>query len=197
MKATEIVNQIKDVLGIELTQEKVELATMKLDNGTEITAESFEPKNEVFIVGEEDSKIPLPVGDYILEDSKILVVKSEGIIDSIGEPEDKEAVEDEEKSEEVDANKVDAEEEKEEMAYATKEELAEVKSMIEEIKAMIEKEDLSKAEIKEVVEKTEETELSAVEPIAHNPEALSSQKLKDYNKPKSHIDLIRQLINNK
>ena len=44
------------------------------------------------------------------------------------------------------------EEEKEEMGYATKEELAEVKSMIEEIKAMLEpKEDLSADELGNLV----------------------------------------------
>lgn len=198
MKATEIVNQIKEVLGIELSVEKVVLATMKLDNGTEIEAESFEPGNEVFIVSEEEDKIPLPIGDYTLEDGQALVVTEEGLIDSIGEPQNEEVIEEEAKSEEVDAEKVDAEEEKEDMAYATKEELAEVKSMIEEIKAMIEKKDLSKETIEEV-ETTEEVELTAetVEPITHNPEALSSQKEKQSTYPKRHIDLIRQMINNK
>lgn len=55
--------------------------------------------------------------------------------------------------------------EKEEMGYATKEELAEVKSMIEEIKAMIEKKEEMSEEVQEVKE-----ELSAVEKVTHNPE---------------------------
>ena len=59
MKATEILNQIKDVLGLELSEEKVALATMKLDNGTEIEAEEFVADKEVFIVGEEGETLPL------------------------------------------------------------------------------------------------------------------------------------------
>jgi len=210
MKATEIVNQIKEVLGIELSEEKIVLATMKLDNGTEIEAESFESGKEVFIVSEDNEKIALPVGDYTLEDGKLLAVKEEGLIDSIGEPEAEEEVVEEEV--EAKTEEVEAEKEKEDMGYATKEELAEVKSMIEEIKAMIDKQDLSTEEDASVKseetttkvvysskeEKTEDVELATetVEPIAHNPEALSSQKNNMQKQPKSHIDLIRQMIYN-
>jgi hypothetical protein len=210
MKATEIVNQIKEVLGIELSEEKIVLATMKLDNGTEIEAESFESGKEVFIVSEDNEKIALPVGDYTLEDGKLLAVKEEGLIDSIGEPEAEEEVVEEEV--EAKTEEVEAEKEKEDMGYATKQELAEVKSMIEEIKAMIDKQDLSTEEDASVKseetttkvvysskeEKTEDVELAAetVEPIAHNPEALSSQKNNMQKQPKSHIDLIRQMIYN-
>tara|TARA_R110002012_G_scaffold109476_2_gene253304 strand:- start:244 stop:819 length:576 start_codon:yes stop_codon:yes gene_type:complete len=191
MKATEIVKQIKEVLGIELSEEKVVLATMKLDNGTEIEAESFEPGKEVFIVSEEDEKIALPVGEYTLEDGQALVVTEEGLIDSIGAEE----VVEEEAKEEVETETVEATEE----VYATKEELAEVKTMIEEIKAIFEKQDLSSEPVDKTEEKTEDIELAAetVEPITHNPEALSSQKEKQSTYPKRHIDLIRQMINNK
>jgi len=71
------IDQIKTLLGME-----VKLATMKLVNGTEIEAEVFEAENEVFIVSEEE-KIALPVGEYELEDGKILVVVEEGIISEI------------------------------------------------------------------------------------------------------------------
>ena len=83
MKATEILNQIKDVLGLELSEEKVTLATMKLDNFTEIEAEEFVADKEVFIVGEEGEKIALPIGEYTLEDGKILSVVEEGLIAEI------------------------------------------------------------------------------------------------------------------
>ena len=57
---------------------------------------------------------------------------------------------------------------KEEMSYATKEELAEVKSMIEEIKAMIkDKEDMAAVESK-VREELSSTPAAA--PLKHNPE---------------------------
>jgi hypothetical protein len=162
MKATEMLNKIRTYLGEETTdiveniEEKVEFAQAKLENGTVLEAEAFEAGNEIFIVSE-DEKVAVPVGEYEMEDGKILVVAEEGLIAEI---------KDAESEEEVEA-------EKEEMGYVTKEELAEA---VSEIKAMIE--DMKKEEMSEEVETTnvEETELSeelsqpAAEPIAHNPE---------------------------
>ena len=204
MKATEIVNQIKSVLGMELSQEeKVKLATMKLDNGTEIEAEAFEVGQQVFIKNEDGESIPLPVGDYILEDGQSLKVESEGVIESIGEKEEEEEVEAKEEStdeapedNQEQPEEVVAEEEKEEMNYATKEELEEVKTVLEEIKEEIKSLGEDKKEMKKE-EALEEVEMSAevVEPIAHNPEKLSSQKYKTPFKKDSHLDLIRKIIN--
>lgn len=173
MKATEMLNKIKTYLGEDTTdivenveaQEKVELATAKLENGTVLEAEAFEAGNEIFIITEDD-KVALPVGDYTLEDGKMLVVAEEGIIAEIKDL-DEEATDEEEVAEE------------EELGYVTKEELAEA---VSEIKAMIE--DMKKEEMSEEVVEEAEVELSeelpqevkeelsepAAEPIAHNPE---------------------------
>jgi len=191
MKATEMLNKIKTFLGEETTdivekiEETVELAQAKLENDTVIEAESFEAGQEVFIVTE-DEKVAVPVGEYTMEDGKILVVAEEGIIAEI-----KEAAE-----EEVEAE----EEEKEEMGYVTKEELAEA---VSEIKAMIE--DLKKEEMSEEVE-IEETELSevseelsqpAAEPIAHNPEKNNNFNVKfAQNRKQSTLDRVLSKINN-
>jgi hypothetical protein len=176
-----MISKIKDVLNLS---EEVKLEQQALENGTVLEAEAFEAGNEVFIVTE-DEKVAVPVGEYELEDGKILVVAEEGLIAEI-----KEAGAEETPEEEVEATEdvVLEEEEKEEMGYATKEELAEVKSMIEEIKAMLEpKEDLSADELGNLVTeelcKHEKVELSevpeevqaelnepAAEPIKANPE---------------------------
>ena len=74
MKATKMLNDIKTLLNIE-----VKLEEMKLENGTVITTESLEKGNEVFIVTD-DEKVAMPVGEYILEDGKLLIVEEEGII---------------------------------------------------------------------------------------------------------------------
>ena len=80
MNAKEIVNQVKTLLGME-----VKLATMKLSDGvTVLEAEMFEAGAEVFVLAE-DQKIALPVGEYELEDGKILVVQQEGIIAEVKE----------------------------------------------------------------------------------------------------------------
>lgn len=170
MKPTEMLKEIKSLLGIELSAEeiKVELAQMTLENGTVIEAEEFAPEMEVFIVTEED-KIALPMGEYSLEDGRILIVEEEGIIKEI-----KSAEAEGEESPEVE---IEVEAAEEEMAYVKKEEFAaaveEIKAMIDELKAgMKEKEEMA-AEAAKVEEQVRE-ELSATPasaPLKHNPEA--------------------------
>jgi hypothetical protein len=194
MKATEILSKIKTYLGedtadivndIEQTQE-VKLAQAKLDNGTVLEAEAFESGNEVFIVSD-DERVAVPVGEYLMEDGQILVVSEEGVIGEIKSEEAKEEEEEVEATEEIE--EVEAE-------YATKEELAEVKSMLEEIKAMIDK----KEEMSEVEEQVKEelSETPATEAITHNPEPKQKVNLKySQNRKQSTFDkVMNKIINN-
>lgn len=83
MKATEIFQKFFAELSAVETSE-VELAQAKLDNGTVLEAESFEAGQPIFIVSEED-RIAVPVGEYEMEDGRILVVAEEGVIGEIKE----------------------------------------------------------------------------------------------------------------
>ena len=167
MKSQETLGKIMELLNL---QDEVKLESMKLENGTTIEAEAFEANQEVFIVTEEDEKIALPVGEYTLEDGRILVVAEEGIIAEVREGgEEEEAPATEEVVEEVEQAE---EEPKEEMSYATKEELSaaveEMKAMIEEIKAMMSpKEEEMAEEVKEVEMSSDEP---AAKPIKHSPD---------------------------
>lgn len=200
MKSNNVIEKIKDVLNLN---EEVKLEQQALENGTVLEADSFEADNEVFIVTE-DERVAVPVGEYQLEDGRILVVAEEGIISEVKEA-------GEEEVEEVEAE----EEEKEEMAYATKEELAEVKEMIEEIKAMLEPkedlssedlgnlitEELSKHELSEVPQEVqEELNEPAAEPIMANPEADSTNKpsfkFAQNRKPSTFDRVLNKIINN-
>ena len=201
MKATEILSKIKTYLGedtadivenIEQSQ-VVELAQAKLDNGTVLEAEAFEAGNEIFILTD-DEKVAVPVGEYQMEDGQILVVSEEGIIGEIKSAEQEEEVEaSEEVSEELET---ETELEEVEAEYATKEELAEVKSMLEEIKAMIEK----KEEMSEVEEQVKEelSETPATEAITHNPEPKQKVSLKyAQNRKQSTLDkVMSKIVNN-
>ena len=175
-----MLNQIKSVLGVELsTEEKVELAQAKLENGTVLEAESFESGQEVFILTD-DEKVALPIGEYEMEDGKILVIAEDGIISEIKEGGEEEVVE-----EEVEEVEQVEEELKEEDKYATKQELAEIKSMVEEIKELMKegkKEEMHKEEelmsqkltelaCQEDEALKEELSKPASEPIKHSPEA--------------------------
>mgnify|MGYP003635981346 FL=1 len=82
MKSTEMLNQIKTLLNIE-----VKLEEMKLENGTIVESDSFEKGKEIFIKTDED-RVALPVGEYILEDSRLLVIEEEGIIGDVKEVSD-------------------------------------------------------------------------------------------------------------
>ena len=197
-----MISKIKEVVGLS---EEVKLAQQTLENGTVLEAEAFEAGKEIFIVTD-DEKVAVPVGEYQMEDGRILVVAEEGIIGEIKAEEKEE--------EEVEA-KEELEEEKEEM-YATKRELAEVKEMIEEIKAMLEpKEEMSADELgnlmTEELAKHEKTELSevpeevqeelnqpAAEPIKANPEVQTKQNFKFANKRRlSTLDrVMNKIINN-
>jgi hypothetical protein len=123
-----------------------------------------------------------------MEDGKILVVSEEGLIGEIKSAEQEE--------EEVEASEEVELEEEVEAKYATKEELAEVKSLVEEIKTMIEnKEEMS--EVEEQV-KAELSETPATEAITHNPEPKKQVNLKfAQNRKQGTIDRVMQkLINN-
>ena len=201
MKSNKVIEQIKNVLNLN---EEVKLETANLDNGTVIEADAFESGNEVFIVTE-DEKVALPIGEYALEDGKILVVAEEGLIAEI-----KDAEAEEETEEEIE--EVEAAEEEESLGYATKEELAEVKDMIEEIKAMLEPkedlseevgnlltEELSKHELSEVpVEVQAELNEPSAEPIVSNPEGNKSiSKFSvSKNRKSTTIDRVMSRLNN-
>jgi hypothetical protein len=163
MKSQETLSKIMELLNL---QDEIKLESMKLDNGTVIEAEAFEANQEVFIVTEDDEKIALPIGEYTLEDGRILVVAEEGIIAEVRDGGEEAPAEEPAQEEEVEQAE---EEPKEEMSYATKEELsaavAEMKAMIEEIKAMMSPKE---------EEMSEEVEMSADEPAAkpikHSPD---------------------------
>ena len=89
MNIKEAINTIKTYLNME-----VKLAKMMLVDGvTVLEANEFVAGQEVYIVSDEE-KIPLPIGEYELEDGKILVVSEDGIIAEIKEvAEEEEAVE--------------------------------------------------------------------------------------------------------
>ena len=191
-----MLNKVKELVGVEASEE-VKLAQATLENGTVIESEEFAAGSEVFIVTE-DEKVALPIGEYTLEDGEMLKIEEEGVIASIGAAEE---VKEAEASEEVEA----AEEEKEEMKYATKEDLAEVKAMIDEIKAMLDTKEEEKEEMSEEVAKVAEEkvmeELSVEEPIAkvtHNPEAETKNNLNLFAQKRTltTADIVLQRISN-
>ena len=196
-----MLKQIKTLLSLE-----VKLEDMKLENGTVISADSFEEGSEVFIVTD-DEKVAMPVGEYILEDSRLLVVSEEGIIADVREVADEVPAKETEEGEEITSDleeEAPAEEAKEEMGYATREELAsrcdELKSMIDEVKAMMapKEEDLAEDAANILKSRTVKEEFSeaAAAPIKHNPEGESVTKKKvEFAKGKFNTTAMERVLN--
>ena len=97
MKSNKVIEKIKDVLNLN---EEVKLEQTKLENGTIIEADSFEEGKEVFIVSD-DENVAMPVGEYILEDSRLLVVEEEGVIADVREVSDEVPSKETEEGEEI------------------------------------------------------------------------------------------------
>jgi hypothetical protein len=171
-------NRVKAALGFQ-----VNLAQMKLEDGvTIIEAESFEPEFSVGIVTA-DGIVPMPVGEYKLEDGKILVVAVEGIISEIKEempeeiaPEEAPVVEVEVEAEsapQAPSPKRIVESVSKETFFAEIEKLrTELSAQISEVKA---ENEALKAE-KEVLEVKLNAQEEGAEPIVQNPEPEQKQE---------------------
>lgn len=180
-----MLNEIKTLLNIE-----VKLEEQKLENGTVVSAEAFEKDNEIFIVTD-DEKIAMPVGEYLLEDGRLVVVEAEGLIADVREvsdevPAKEEGVEEtedleEKKEEEKMADVADWEgmekriQNLEDAIASLKKEDVEMGVENGGLKSRTVKEEFAEEVTEEIKEEVKE-ELAAVKPIKHNPEASTPQK---------------------
>ena len=167
MNEKSILNKVRTLLGLE-----VKLETMKLSDGVSmLEAEMFEAGQPVFILTEDEQRIPLPVGEYELEDMRILVVIEEGVIADVreaAEPEVEVEVEAPEVEEEVEAATETAPQAKKVIESIVKE------SFFSEIEALKKENEELKAQLNlstEVAEEVAPVELSEEpKPISFNPE---------------------------
>ena len=175
-------NKIKAVLSME-----VKLAQMKLEDGiTIIEAEAFEPDYSVGIVTA-DGIVPMPVGEYKLEDGNILVVEVEGIIASISPEAEEEVMPEaahpaaeagEPAPEEVTAPQMsEAPKAKRIVESVSKETFfAEIEKLRQEFSLIKQENEALKAENESL-----KVEMSSIEegaqPLAHNPEANAPKQM--------------------
>jgi hypothetical protein len=199
MNEKSILNKVRTLLGME-----VKLETMRLTDGVSmLEAEVFEAGQPVFILTEDEQRIALPVGDYELEDGRILVVIEEGVIADIREAAEAEveveveAPEAEMPAEEEMAQEPAAPTAKKIIESVTKEsffsEIEALKKENEELKAQIA---LSKTEVAEEVAPVELSE--EPKPISFNPE--NETKVEAFrvakNRSRSTMDSILEKFNN-
>ena len=191
MKSTQMLNQIKTLLNIE-----VKLMDMKLENGTIVSAEEYSKGNEIFIKTD-DEKVAMPVGEYMLEDGRLLVVEEEGIIADVREVSDEVPAKEGEDGEEISNDLKD----KEEYAEEDEKEMAEEDDMMRDMMGRIQnledaiadlkgdkeskmedvEEEMSKdAPLKSRTVKEEFSDV-AVAPIKHSPEKKSTNSNNGFN----------------
>jgi hypothetical protein len=199
MNEKSILNKVRTLLGLE-----VKLETMRLSDGVSmLEAEVFEAGQPVFILTEDEQRIALPIGDYELEDGRILVVIEEGVIADVREAAEAEveveveAPEAEMPAEEEMAQEPAAPQAKKIIESVTKEsffsEIEALKKENEELKAQIA---LSKTEVAEEVAPVELSE--EPKPISFNPE--NETKVEAFkvskNRQRSTMDSIFEKFNN-
>jgi hypothetical protein len=167
MNEKSILNKVRTILGME-----VKLETMRLTDGVSmLEAEVFEAGQPVFILTEDEQRIALPVGEYELEDMRILVVIEEGVIADI-----REAAAEEEVEEEVEVETGKMPEEEMAAAPTAKKIIESVtkESFFSEIEALKKENEELKAKLvlsSEVAEEVAPVELSEEpKPISFNPE---------------------------
>lgn len=175
---------------------EVSLEDAKLLDGAVIRAEVFEAGQDVFLVPQDAEPIPLPMGDYEMEDGRILVVSEDGVI---GEVKDKPA---DEPAMEKDKKEVEQSEEVSEIE-SLRNEIADIRKQLESLSKQEPKEgekevELSKEEEK-VKEVKEEVELSEDDKFKHSPEKESKVELKSIspNRAKSTQDRVFAMLFNK
>ena len=200
MNAYEMLHKVKTLLGvdtdnIEVNLEEVALEQLSLENGTILEADSFSSGEEVFIVTD-DEKVALPVGEYELSDNRILIVKTEGMIDEIKNSE--------EVVEEVEAAEHEDKKEEAKEHYATKEEMTALAEAVEEVKnqlrEVVEKM-MEDKEKKEEMAKQETLSKPAVDGIKHTPEVedtkLGARFAVNSNQNTTYNRVLQAITNNK
>jgi len=150
--AKEILNRVYEiVMGKEEPTTKVELAQLKTADGVAVLeADAFEIGNAVFIVTEE-GQIPVPMGEYILEEGLKIAVDEQGVIVEVSTEGEEEVVEE-----------IVAEDEP-------------MKEQIEEEMAIPKKVVKSKTEMEESYFSKIETRLSAIEKANEDLKAVNVQ----------------------
>lgn len=161
-------NDIFKKIEFALQPEAVALASAKLADGTMVEAEVLEAGQNIFLIGSEGEKVAVPVGEYQMEDGRILVVAEEGVIAEIKEAAEEAEVESEgEVTIEVEA--------------AAEPNISEVMAMIQSLKEEVEmmkaemgsKEAMSVEAVKE--EEVKEVVMAAEKPIVAAPVEVKSE----------------------
>ena len=157
-----IVNKLSVMLTGDDSKKEVKLEKAVLKDGTPVEIEG----DAIFVLTDEGERLPAPVANHELENGDVVVVEEEGVV--------KEIIKADAKPEEEDLKE-------DKMEFASKEDMQNLKSEMDELRQMVEgkKEEMSKEELaKKEAEKLEAEKLAKVElekeepvkKVTHSPE---------------------------
>ena len=161
-------NDIFKKIEFALQPEAVALASAKLADGTTVEAELLEAGQNIFLIGSEGEKVAVPVGEYQMEDGRILIVTEEGVIAEIKEAAEEAEVESEGVTIEVEAAAEPTVSEVVAMIQSLKEEIEMMKAEMGKKEEMAAQEAEKEEEVKEVVMAAEKPIVAA--PVEVKPE---------------------------
>ena len=172
MNFKEVVKKICVALNIEVKLEQAKLQ----DGVTIVEADSFESGESIVVVTEDDQRIPLPMGEYVMENGMTIVVVEEGIISEVKEMEQP----DQETEIEIEAEK------------KPENDMAKIKKTVE---SMVKETFFSEIQSKDQeIErlKAELAQMQEPKPIVPNPESAVETEQKA---PRTTRDLVLKFIN--
>ena len=172
MNFKEVVKKICVALNIEVKLEQAKLQ----DGVTIVEADSFESGESIVVVTEDDQRIPLPMGEYVMENGMTIVVVEEGIISEVKEMEQP----DQETEIEIEAEK------------KPENDMTKIKKTVE---SMVKETFFSEIQSKDKeIErlKSELAQMQEPKPIVHNPESAVETEQKA---PRTTRDLVLKFIN--
>ncbi len=159
------------------TKEVKMMAEAALTGGEMITtpADEFEQGVEVFITSSEGEQIPLGVGEYPLQDGRVIVIKQEGVVASIsgGEPEG-----------EVEASKDDKPTEQQKEVKSIVESVVKEMKFSETIDALKKENEALKAELESRKTETESAVIELAEQLAELQKPAETKQIKHTDAPK-------------
>jgi len=201
MKPSEMLKKINTLLGVS-----VNLEELVLEDGTRIFADSYDKGESVFIVTDEDERLPLPAGEYMISDGRALIVKDDGLIDEVRLEDIPEAEEEGYKDGIADEKEDEREDMEEEIIVDVPDEVAPemgdiiaavvevVSPIIEEVKQEIEELKKKYGEVDKVKEKM--SKQPSRKPLAHAPTNKQNDTfLYGQNRPENTMDRILAKIN--
>jgi len=170
MNFKEIVKKICVALNIEVKLEQAKLQ----DGVTIVEADSFESGESIVVVTQDDQRIALPIGEYVMENGMTIVVAEEGVISEIKEMENPEPQQEPAPEPQPENDMAKIKKTVESMVKETF--FAEIESKDKEIERL----------------KAELAQMQEPKPIVHNPENAVETEQKA---PRTTRDLVLKFIN--